>query len=199
MASETKTPTAWNVVTIGPAGSGINIWSSEVNATGATLDGSYAQVDDTTGALSTMLCVSNFGFTLPTNATVLGVSVLLDVSGQWTSTANPSNSAGVTLLESATTIVGANRAANEQWTSLVTLAYGTAADTWGWAALDRSKVVTTGFGLGVQIQGGTIDFGNSTAYLDRVRVTVHFSYPDFVLPASLGMFDPVMRKEGWFG
>lgn len=115
------------------------------------------------------LLTSQFGLGVPADAVIRGIQVSIRHAGD-ESIADDS-----VKLTKAGRAVGAERAAAEAWSSekLTWVDYGGPDDLWGeaWAPADLNA---DGFGVAqTVIYGKTV--GNSRAYVDQVRVTVHYS------------------------
>ncbi len=115
------------------------------------------------------LLVFQFGLAVPADAVVRGIQLSIRHSG------DESIVDDSVKLSKAGRAVGADRAAAQSWSSeaLTWVDYGNPDDLWGeaWTPADLNG---DGFGV-VQsvLYGKTV--GNSRAYVDQVRVTVHYS------------------------
>ncbi len=175
-------PSRASAATSGPrdAGAGAN-----VNGSGGTQDWSNPNnvvADDTSYAtvalqgasgsdLSKYLQATNYGFSIPSGATIDGIAVSImrraDASAavkDW----------GLQLLKGGT-IAGSNRASETAWTSsLGEFTYGGAADLWG-TTWTPAQINASGFGVSLYLWNST--YNNRIAYVDYMRITVTYTAP----------------------
>jgi hypothetical protein len=122
---------------------------------------------DTT--VSNVVNVSNFGFSIPGGATIVGVKAELGRYATYPSTIIDLN---IQLLK-AGGAVGNNKASATAWLSfLQNVAYGGSSDLWG-VSLSPGDVNNSGFGLTLQVE----NIANEviTASIDYVRLTVYYT------------------------
>lgn len=146
-----------------------NTWVNPGNA-GAD-DGAEAQVtdatfdaNDQTGALR----CSNFGFTIPGDATIDGITVEIEQRRF----AGAARDHEVILFSAVGTKIGNNKATATAWPGTATVAsYGGAADAWG-ATLTPAIVNASTFGVSVKAFATA---ANTDVGIDFVRMTVHYT------------------------
>jgi hypothetical protein len=155
--------------------------STKITGTGANLTGigsnawtlpNRIQADD--GTASNAVCPSNylkatnFGFAIPSNATVEGIVVNVDRSSSQVNTVTETE---VKLLK-AGTIVGNNAATSNYWpTSLTVASYGSSSGLWG-TTWSYSDINDTNFGVVLATVSSPT---GKTAYVDYVSITVYYS------------------------
>lgn len=121
------------------------------------------------GAISDGLELTNFGFNIPTNAIIDGITVSFDIQFQ-------SGEYDVSVaLEG---VSSENRSAGGS----LQPSYGGAEDLWG-ATIAPSDVNNSSFGVRVVV--GDISGGDATIYLEYMTITVHWHYDFSVDPAEV--------------
>jgi hypothetical protein len=123
-------------------------------------------------SFSDILSATNFGFAIPGNATILGISVKVYVACSPTSSYVRDYTAQ---LMKAGVLVGVNRANGNLWQTVVTLqSYGSATDLWGttWLPADINNA---NFGFAYQAQ--SLTNSSPTAKVDYVAIAVAYSTP----------------------
>lgn len=131
--------------------------------------------------ISQILVASNFGFTIPTGATIDGIVVEIDRR----------NSAGAASdnrvqLATGTTfadLVGTNKADTAlDWPTATAVAtYGASNDTWS-AGLTVAQINAAGFAVFLSAQA---DAANTDIQVDFIRVTVYYTAPPIVVRNDL--------------
>ena len=157
-----------NCATGADSGSGGTAW---VNPANITVSGQQANVNLIANASSNFLNASNFSFTLPSNATVLGVTASYNAAstgaGAWVV------DQGVYLLKAGAQ-TGSNHAVAQGWQG--TLSYGGSTDLWG-AAWLYSDINNNGFGVALQLNN-TNNVTSKTGFVTAfVTLTVYYSIP----------------------
>lgn len=155
-----------------PAASGTTDWSSPGNA--AAEDGSYANITMGGSASGDFLKATNFGFTIPTGATIDGI--VLDVKKSNGATGGAKDKT-IKLVKGGT-FQGDDKADTATaWPSVGSFAYvsyGGASDKWGltWAYTD---INASDFGAGISAvrSGGTTPA--ECARIDHIRITVYYT------------------------
>ena len=144
-------------------GGGDVAWTSASNITADDL--SYAQVSLGAGQVSDWLIADNFGFAIPSGATIDGVVVSVKRYGMGTvvdSSVRISDPVGPT---------GDDKADFASWPGMVeTTDYGGPTDDWS-AGLSWSDVNNSGFGLHLK----ATSVAGATALVGYVEITVHYS------------------------
>lgn len=159
------------------AGTAVNAgyWQSPENAIGNTLGthatGSitYDYSSEDTGDLR----LKNYGFSIPSNATITGVSVVLGTSGYY------EGSTGVRLTKNGTSPVGNAVARVGNWSS-GSVVYGNASNLWG-TTLTPADVNSSSFGVIANFDGND---GNEV-YVHLARIDVAYTTPGSAAPTSL--------------
>lgn len=146
-------------------GGGGSAWTSPNNIASA---GGQAYSIIVKNSFSDNLFATNFGFSIPASATILGISATFSAS----STGSPNVSDNGIFLLKAGVIVGADHSAGVVWTG--TLSYGSSTDLWGttWLPAD---INASNFGLSMAASNSNLSF-NRTAYVSNpVSLTVTYS------------------------
>ncbi len=146
-------------------------WSGTASA--LLSDNQRAEISGMTSAqISEYLVVKGFGFKLPPNAVIAGVTMAVERSAL----------SGVGIVDAsvrlvkAAAIVGTDKATTTQWsTTDTTVSYGGATDLWAttWTPAD---VNSPDFGAAIAAKY-TSTAGNDWARIDQIRITVHFTVP----------------------
>jgi hypothetical protein len=119
------------------------------------------------GQTDILQCV-NFGFTIPSGATIDGITVEIQRKSSGTQTSD-----FLVQLYKGGTLVGSDKAsATAYTTSLVTASYGGASDLWG-TTWTYSDINGSTFGVALQCQYGGAS--TRTASVDFIRVTVDYT------------------------
>lgn len=143
------------------AGVGTVAWSNPSNAVSS--DDSYATATSSGTQTSHYLKATNFGFSIPTGATISGIFVEIERK-------SPDVAVDSTLkLSKAGTISGDNKASGTNWVATEAyFTYGSSVSLWGltWTAADIND---TGFGVALSVLGN-----NAVASVDHIRITVFY-------------------------
>jgi len=192
--------------TAGPfsPGTGTNVnvgtnpaWSNPGNITAS--DDNRASATLVSGQTSDALVATNFGFTIPTNATIDGITVNIERYGTRTTfflVTRAIRDQTIQLTKDGTTAVGANRAlTTTNWpTSDGIQLYGSISDLWG-TTWTPAEINSSNFGVYIQAFSWKIGFlGNNTlsAFVDHVTVTIDYTVPT---PVELISFDGKVIEE----
>jgi hypothetical protein len=158
-------------------------WENPGNlaTTGSTI---YANLPNAECDLSTcyspMLEGYGFGFSIPSNATIKGVSIAFQRWQNSTGTVDSASTYNISLCSGSgcSTVVATKSGLGTQWqgsASMLTEPYGNSTDTWG-ATLTPTIIngATFGFGITVAIQtnGGDYDL-----YTNSFTMTVYYTTP----------------------
>jgi hypothetical protein len=171
-------PTAGASVT----GVGTVAWSNPTNI--YSDNSSYATVAlATSSTISNYLQASGYGFSIPTDATISGISVTINRYASSTSVVYDN----VVQLMTGGSIVGTNQASTSAWTTTTsaTASYGGTSSLWGKASWTPSEINSTDFGVALSVKNtsGT----NRTASVDYVTVTVTYTLaPAYFRSATSG-------------
>lgn len=141
-------------------------WTSASNASAS--DNSYATSVLLLGQVSNYLKATNFGFAIPNDATVTGVTVNVERSSN---TLNGTHDSSVKLAVSGATTGNDKANAGLEWpTSDAVATYGSATDSWG-AAWTPALINNSTFGVEV----ASIADLASTAQIDYISITVDYT------------------------
>jgi hypothetical protein len=175
--------------------SGATAWSNTSNITAD--DGSVASaiVNGIQGNSDELLAES-FGFSIPSNATITGVTASFKKAKQGSSILIDQ---GVNLLKNGASAGASRGDLITDWpTSLTYIDYGGSFDLWGttWTPADINSS-----GFGVEIFVGSNGTQNVTAQVDAVKITVNYSlnslisYYDNPTPTSGGSISPTASDD----
>lgn len=156
----------------GNGGAGFQPWVNPHNVFAA--DGVLATCVIGSGVSSKELFVTGFGFAIPSNATISGISVAVLCKA----TATDLSDQRVFLLKNSLQ-VGSNHANGNGWTAgLTNQNYGSTSDLWGttWTPAD---VNAAGFGVSVEAFNNSLA-SSRTASIDYVSITISYSVPGTV-------------------
>lgn len=150
-----------------PLGSSI-VWASPTQA--GVDDGNYTtttvvSVDD----ISEYLKCTNFGFTIPGGATIDGIVVEIE---RKCDTASAFKDVSVKIVKGGT-ISGTDQSAGALWPTSDTVAtFGNSSNKWG-LSWSPSDINSSGFGVAIYGQDNSV--GSEQAFVDFVRITVHYT------------------------
>jgi hypothetical protein len=148
-------------------------WSTINNAFAS--DNAYAQGQALANAVSpiTNLRVTNFGFSVPSGATIDGV--VCEIERKINSTFRNSRDGVVQLTKNGTNTVGSNKASATVWPlSDAYATYGAAADLWGTTWTD-SDINASTFGVVINGVRDSGKAGSTIWNVDHVRITVYYT------------------------
>lgn len=143
---------------------GTNAWDTLGNADAD--DATYSNNTGLGGDTSQYLKATDYGFSIPSGATIDGVVGEIDVIG------NSRISDNAVRLVIAGSPTGDNKALGGTWSSGVRT-YGGSSDTWGLSPSD-SDVNGSGFGLAIAVNASAGE-GTTTAFIDYMRLTVYYT------------------------
>lgn len=162
---------------------GSETWGTEVNNIKLD-DDQYVTFEPYAPAhlISHYLKMTNFGFSIPSEANILGIKVELQAFAE-----NDSSiyiySSDVRLVK-AGTIQSNNRGDNQKWSSHSPidenniLYYGSESDLWDDTTLTPSDINNSGFGIALSATGvGIADGFSNPGDLDYCKVAVYYEYP----------------------
>jgi hypothetical protein len=166
--------------TVGPnnAGTGSNVngpgtisWSNPGNIT--TAGSPYPTASITTHATSEYLEGTNYGFSIPSNATIVGIQVTINRYSSANSGGNSINDVTVSLIKGGA-ITGDNKATSTDWpTSFGTASYGGPSDLWG-ASWTYADINASNFGVALSAYNQS-GFSSRTAYVDYMQISVTYT------------------------
>jgi len=175
-------------------------WTSPGNA--QTSDGSYANATQALGILSSAysdyLIIQNFGFSIPSTATICEIRVEVERSATGLGIGGSKvTDQSIRLLQNGS-LYGGDLASGTTWPSsdaLVTYGIGSLAGTWG-GSWQPSDVNSANFGVAIsaKLTTGIIALGMN-AKIDRVRVMVIYD-PNTVLSMGLESFTATVSPDG---
>ena len=130
-----------------------------------------AQLLTNTTDTTSWLRISNFGFTMPATATVVGIEA--DI--HWTSVGlNATAEVHVSYGASAATLSATdNGGALPAADTLVT--YGGEADLWGESAANLKTALNTGTDFGINVRVGTTEAGDQTIEIDYITTRIYYT------------------------
>lgn len=136
------------------------------------------------------LRAENFGFSLPSGASLCGIEVHIE-KGAIGLLANVTDNR-VYIIKGGS-ITGNNLASGTSWGSGdAYVTYGGTAETWGTTWIP-SDINSSGFGVAISVNLGGISV-LPTARIDHVRITVY--YDESALPIELGAFNAKCNEKG---
>jgi hypothetical protein len=165
------TTTSVNSAGTGATGAG-NTWASPTSIyTSNNVDASHATTSTRTTA---DLFATNFGFSIPATAIVLGVYVEIEKAASDNSATNYVQDNALYLRNAGVDLSATNKAdATTKWgTSDAYYGYGSLSDTWG-ATLTGAIVNSSTFGIRFRARV-TRAGGTRTAYVDHIRITLAY-------------------------
>jgi len=119
---------------------------------------------------SDWLRASDFGFTIPSTATIDGIKVEIYRAGSYT---NKLKDSSLRLVDASGTNVGDDKASASYWlTAPTTVAYGSDGDTWG-ASPTPAMVNDSDFGI--RLSAANVDTENRVALVYWVKITVYYT------------------------
>ena len=141
-------------------------WVNPGNA--ASANDTYATANGDNSLISEFLWLTNFGFSVPAGATIDGIVVEVERKSDSATTIED-----VAQLIKAGVLVGNDK--GDDVTALpiteASKTYGSSSDLWGttWTA---TQVNASNFGVAFSVFFG---IGEDTAYVDHIRITVHYT------------------------
>lgn len=153
--------------TDGGGGTGTDPWLNPTNA--LAQDGTYTACTLSSNLdNSDYLDLTNFGFEIPSTATILGIKVEYDVYASATGVREDM----IRLIKGGTA-QGTNKSDEEDWPlALRTERKGSSGDLWG-STFTPAEINATDFGVRFQILRVSSTSGR-TGYLDNARITVYY-------------------------
>lgn len=144
-------------------------WTSEANA--GVRDEAFAEAALTLGASSQYLSASGFGFSVPSQLTVLGVIVEILRNGSFNQVIGD---ASIRLLVGGVAVGEERAVPSDAWPSLTQRyrRYGDAVDLWGLPWLTAEQVNGTDFGVLVSATDTFDEGAGATAIVDHIQLTV---------------------------
>ena len=160
-------------------GTGSTAWTNPGNITGA--DSVYATNSLSLGANTDYIDASNFGFSIPSSATIKGISASVIGSGSATGLADNS-----VKIRKAGSNTGTEHSSGTAWTfpGNTTHTYGGSTDLWG-ATWTPADINASNFGLAYQGTNGSVS-GTQTVSIDYVSISVYYSAPSSAGPNFVG-------------
>ena len=150
-----------------------NNWNNILAADGMTADVSlnaFPNCFQTSCFYSRYLMASNFGFTIPSTATIEGIKA--EIIRMSSSSPNVKDTI-VQIFTSGN--FGSNHADTSAWTpSPLTITYGDSLDAWG-LSLTPDSVNNTGFGFRIMIRNGHPIVTFAPSSVDHIQITVYYT------------------------
>ena len=145
-------------------------WTNPTNI--GSDDNSNATYALTSGSTSNILLGNNYGFTIPTGATIDGVTVEI---GRWDSGGAGIADATVQLVDGDGSPVGTNKSAGAAWPAAeATASFGGSADNWT-AGLTAADVNSSSFGVRLQAVSDGAPPVTTQLNVDFIRVTIDYT------------------------
>lgn len=178
-------------------------WTNSGNA--GIFDTTWASATIADGGTAT-LAFNNFGFNIPTGATLLGMEVKVSASASVQSTSITFNVAAFKNVPG-----GTGDAANIQtlsnfpaWTSYDTFTVGSTTGgmtsvwgSWTGGTPTVSDVNSSNFGVWLIVEN--TDGASRTVYIDGVAVAIYYSYVPDPYPSDTGWLNPSSNNDGGSG
>jgi hypothetical protein len=154
-------------------------WSNPARAISS--NNSYATAVLNDNVISHYIKATNFGFSIPSGATINGITVEVEKKAQ---TASRLQDYRVRIIKGG--VIGATDKSNTNWwgTSDTYITYGGSSDLWG-EAWTASDINNANFGLALSAYKNTTTGGNVTASIDHVRITITYTN-NFTLTYTAG-------------
>jgi hypothetical protein len=154
-------------------------------------DNQYATVSLDNYETSEYIKAANFGFAIPTSATINGIVVEIERKANhdsgdtcWGgSHYSPVRTEEVKLINASGSITSTNKAPGSNYTkSDAYESYGSSSDSWG-ETLTRDYINDTDFGVAIRVEKNGSGCGDVIASIDHVRMTVYYTL-DTTAPTS---------------
>lgn len=145
----------------------------------------YIKTDDTSYASNLLgmsgsgnneseyLIATNFGFAIPSTATISGIEVSLDRFADGTNCVTT---------ETINLYYGGSGVGTSKWepyyywpASVESKTFGSSSDLWGWSSASPSNVNSSSFGVRIRIYNPNCIAYEPTGYIDYVGITVHYT------------------------
>lgn len=152
-------------------------WYAGANST--NVSGNSGWIFSAGTSISHYLKVTNFGFDLPADATVLGIEIAVEVK----QSGDLGGKDSTVRIVKGGTIGSTDRSSPTEYpTTEAYRTYGSSTDLWGetWTVANI-EASTFGFALSFQVPAGNV----TTVSLDHIRVTVHYSTSSVVAIAAI--------------
>ncbi|MFA5021654.1 MAG: immunoglobulin-like domain-containing protein [Patescibacteria group bacterium] len=163
-------------------GPGTKAWTNAGNVIAD--DTSYATVELTPGSNSEYLQSTNYGFAIPSGATINGIQVSIMRKSSSNLIGNSINDEDLHLLKGGV-IVGNDKATGTDWpTTMASANYGGAADLWG-TTWTPAEINAADFGVALSAHAQSILL-DRTASVDYIQITVYYTITDTVPPIIVG-------------
>jgi len=165
-ANSEKTPTTIT----GNTGTGTEAWTNPSNVSAD--DGSFASTASNLSNLEVTkdLIVSNYGFTIPSNATITGIEVIVD---RRATAANNIKDKSLRLIKGGT-VQGNDKASTTDWpTTFTAVTYGSSSDLWG-STWTPSEINASNFGASLSAVELS---GTPKPEVDVIKIKVYYTTP----------------------
>lgn len=148
------------------------IWSNITNIQNNTNNGTYATTTLVLSQQPSTIYVRNFGFSIPTSATINGITVQINKFAD-----NDITDAEVFLVDNTGTQVGTNKQITAYFwpaNNIAPQTYGGSSDLWG-TTLTPSIINSSNFGLQLQGYWGSYTKFAFGVYVSWVKITVNYT------------------------
>jgi hypothetical protein len=167
---------------VNDASYGTVAWTNPTNAVGTTdaISAAVASPASNGTNISQYLKLTNFGFSIPTGATVTGVQVTLNITSDASAGGLTGRQSGMIVKAGAT--AGTDKGSQTWDQTNSTNVMGSSSDLWG-TTLTPTDINSTGFGVAVSVYASYDNFGSlqlSTG-IDSAQITVYYTVPSGVM------------------
>jgi hypothetical protein len=173
-AGTTTTSSKYAGTAVDAPGTGSGTWTNSTAATGSASD--YASSTLDSRDYSNELRLTNFGFNIPANATINGVTVTVNTTGSNENMSGP----GVKLTKTGTVAAGVAPPSTSNWSS-GTVVVGSNAALWG-STWTPAEINSAGFGTILRVRSD--DDGYQFRVLSAL-ISVSYTTPSAPAPSSL--------------
>lgn len=191
---------AGSATTDATAPSGVTVWSNPTNVFASDDARATAALTVATGGHTNFLKATNFGFAVPSGATINGIVVRVEHSATGGIGANTAGDVYVYIVKGGSIMTTVNKAIGVYWPTSDTVAtYGSSTDLWGqtWTVAD---INASNFGFAQTASMGSSN--DTTARIDAITITVYYTATGaWVPPADAVMAasqSAELRTEGIF-
>ncbi|MFA5932253.1 MAG: dockerin type I domain-containing protein [Candidatus Paceibacterota bacterium] len=155
-------------------------WSNPGNIISSNNSNATASLND--NQISHYLKATNFGFAIPSGATINGITVEVEKKS---ASASRIKDYRVRIIKGGTISVTDKSNANWWGTSDAYTTYGSISDLWG-ETWTPSDINNTNFGLALSAYKNTTQGNAITASVDHIRITINYTIPTFTLSYTAG-------------
>ena len=174
---------------------GTSFWTNPSNVTGAS-DANFAWFDAEASGDSEYLDVTNFGFSIPSGATIDGI--LFEVRKREVASADNIFDKLVKALKAGTAVGSDYKSAVEWGTSFAYTSYGSSSDLWG-TTWTYSDINASNFGIRIQAAESVGNNIGAEGRIEHVRCTITYTAaagPTVVVMSQIGMDGGFSEMDG---